>query len=277
MILSTLSTKTIEAIAEEARREYQICRLQNPDHPKPLLWYQLYIYKDREITYQLIRRAEEAGCSALVVTVDTPLLGRREADLRHQFALSSHLSLANFDRNIHELDTMKTAFKDYIKQQFDSSITWDNLQEVVQGRTHLPVLLKGIYTPEDAQLAIAHRVQGIIVSNHGGRQLDTTEATLEILPRVVKAVNASGGDSLLEIYVDGGIRRGSDIFKALALGARGVFIGRPVLWGLACEGDLGVEHILTILKEELSITMALCGCTSLSDLHPSLVVSSTHE
>lgn len=268
----------------EANKEYEKCRLKNPDHPRPLLWYQLYLYKDREISYRLIKRAERVGCSALVLTVDTPILGQRESDRRFKFSMPTHLKLGNFIEFNNPLFKTRMAFENYVHQNFDASMNWRDFEESIRPQTQLPILLKGIHTVEDARLAKSHRVQGIIVSNHGARQLDTVEATIDILPQIVQALNydtqsvsisnVNVASYSFEIYLDGGIRRGIDVLKALSLGARGVFIGRPILWGLACCGEAGVENVLEMLKDEFSNSMILCGCPSLSHINQNLVTTS---
>lgn len=279
----------MEDIAIEADKEYEKCRLNNRDHPRPILWYQLYMYKDREKSYQLIKRAEQIGCQALVITVDTPILGQRDADRRFRFALPPHLRLANFKiaDEIPSSSKNTLTFEHYFQQHFDASMTWKDLEESIRPRTRLPILLKGIHTLEDARLAMTHQVQGIIVSNHGARQLDTVEATFDMLSGIVRVLDdnrrpvsssavTSSLSSPFEIYIDGGIRRGTDVLKALALGVRGVFIGRPILWGLACRGEAGVEDVLTILRNELSNSMVLCGCPALDHIHRNLVIIPSH-
>ncbi len=240
MVASTFSTRSLEDIAQAA---------SGP------LWFQLYIYQSTlGIAEDLIRRAETAGYRAVVVTVDTPLLGKRERDIRNNFLLPPHVRTANFPF-VEKNGTLP----------IPSPLTWDMLDWLIS-LTSLPVLVKGILTAEDAVLAVEHGVAGIIVSNHGGRQLDTVLAGIEALPEVVEAVAGR-----CEIYVDGGIRRGTDILKALALGARAVLVGRPVLWGLAANGRAGVEHVLTLLREELNLSMMLTGRPTIASIDRSLV------
>lgn len=235
MVASTSSTRSLEEIATAA---------SGP------LWFQLYIH-DRAHTEQLIRRAEVAGYRALVVTVDSPRWGRKERSLRSGFSLPAHMRKANFG--------------DEYPDQVDASLTWDAI-DWLRTLTSLPIVLKGILTAEDAELALRHGVEGIAVSNHGGRQLDGAIASIEALPEVIAAV---GGRC--EVYVDGGMRRGTDILKALALGARAVLVGQPVLWGLAADGEAGVAHVFTLLRDELEHAMALAGCPSVSAITPSLL------
>ncbi|GHO50227.1 alpha-hydroxy acid oxidase [Ktedonospora formicarum] len=233
MTASSVSSRSLEEIAEAASTP---------------LWFQLYIYQDRSITINLLERARQTGYRAIVLTVDVPRLGNRERDLRNNF---KRLDSANFVVN----DVT----------QLRRSLTWKDITWL-RSLTPLPLLIKGILTAEDAIIALEHGVDGIIVSNHGGRQLDGAISGLEALPEIVEAVAGR-----CEIYVDGGIRRGTDVLKALALGARAVLVGRPILWGLTVKGQDGVNHILELLKSELELAMALCGCPTLNDITPSLV------
>jgi (S)-2-hydroxy-acid oxidase len=238
MILSTMSTTSMEDVAE-ASEEAQIdplslaAKMPSPQKTEPVRWYQLYVFKDREVTRQLVERAEAAGYKALVVTVDAPYLGRRRPDMRNEFKMPGYLRLANFehaDMRKRQLSTTKSnesALAIYFKEQIDPTLNWQDIAWL-RTITNLPIIAKGIMTEEDAKDAVAAGVSGIIVSNHGGRQLDGAPATIEVLEEVVKAVG-----NRVEVYMDGGVRRGSDVFKALALGARAVFVGRPALWGLA--------------------------------------------
>lgn len=234
-------------------------------------WFQLYVYKDRELTADLARRAERAGYKALAITVDTPVLGRREADVRNRFKLPNHLTMANFVKagGSHAEGT-KDGGKDsglaaYVASLIDRTLQWKDIQWL---RTvcNLPIVVKGVMTAEDALMALNCGVDGIWVSNHGARQLDTVASTIELLPDIVKAVNGR-----CEVYLDGGVCRGTDVFKALALGARAVFIGRPVLWGLAHSGEDGVYQVLELLKKELELALQLSGCTKLSEIQRSMV------
>lgn len=235
MVASTSSTRSLEEIAAAATGP---------------LWFQLYIH-DRERTERLVRRAADAGYRALVVTVDAPRWGRKERSMRSGFRLPSHLRKANFD--------------DEYPDQIDTSLTWDAL-DWLRSLSSLPIVLKGILTAEDTALAVEHGVDGIIVSNHGGRQLDGAIASIDALPEVVAA---AGGRC--EVYVDGGIRRGTDMLKALALGARATLIGRPALWGLAVAGDAGVQQVLDLLRGELEHAMVLAGCPSVGAIGRSLI------
>ncbi len=244
MIASTVATRSLEEIAQAA---------SGP------LWFQLYVFGRLEITEQLVRRAEAAGYRAIVLTVDLPALGNRERDRRNSVTIPpSPYQEANFIGI--EKDDLRLV-----------SLTWDSIAWL-RSITTLPVLLKGILTAEDAHLAIEHGVDGIIVSNHGGRQLDSAIPSIEALPEVIEAV---GGRC--EVYIDGGIRRGTDILKALALGARAVLIGRPVLWGLAVDGLDGVVHVLELLRHELELSMALAGRPTIANIDRSLVLMPTER
>jgi 4-hydroxymandelate oxidase len=238
MVASINSNKTLEDIA---------VRASGP------LWLQLYLAADLAVSEKLVRRAEDAGYRALVLTVDRPLFGRRERDLRNGFRLPPHLSAANFG---------DTATRDLAAQCI---ATWESLHWL-RGITRLPVLVKGILTAEDAELAVEHGVAGIVVSNHGGRQLDGVLAGIEALPEVVAAVAGR-----CEVYCDGGIRRGTDVLKALALGARAVLVGRPTIWGLAVGGADGVHNVLTLLHDELRLAMGLAGRLTVASVDRSLV------
>ena len=257
MTASTMSNRTLEEIAAAATGP---------------LWFQLYVYRERKVSEWLVRRAEAAGYRALVLTVDVPRLGRREADIRNGFGLPPHLSVANFAGTAMAdqpaLDSGVSGLAMYAHDMFDTSLTWEAL-DWLRSVTSLPVVVKGVLTGEDAALAVEHGAAAIIVSNHGGRQLDGAVAGIEALPEVVETVR--GRRERCEVYVDGGIRRGTDVLKALALGARAVLVGRPVLWGLAASGSNGVRHVLDILHTELELAMALAGRPTLDTIDRSLV------
>jgi 4-hydroxymandelate oxidase len=251
-ILSSLSNTAMESVFAEAAS------------PR---WFQLYIYKDRAITQELVKRAEAAGAEAIVLTVDAPGLGTRERDARNNFRLPDGLSV----ENLSPLGKGKfpqvtgSGLAAYVHANFKEDLGFDDLEWLCRV-TRLPVVVKGICRGDDARRAVEHGAKAIVVSNHGGRQLDTAPATCEMLPPVVDAV----GDRC-EIYVDGGIRRGSDVLKAIALGARAVLVGRPILWGLCFDGEQGALNILEILRRELDEAMLLCGCTTLNDIDRSLL------
>jgi 4-hydroxymandelate oxidase len=252
MVASTIATCTLESIAEAATGP---------------LWFQLYVYRDRSLALDLIRRAEAAGYRGLCLTVDAPRLGRRERDLVNRFTLPPRLTMANLASAGAQYARWgsRSSMFDYANSQLDPSLSWDAVSWL-RKQTKLPILLKGIVRRDDAIRAVERGVEAIIVSNHGGRQLDGEEATILALPDVVEAVAGRA-----EVYVDGGFRRGSDVLKALALGARGVLVGRPVLWGLAAGGAPGVTRVLELLRAELELAMALAGCPSLAAIDRSLV------
>ncbi|XP_063224291.1 uncharacterized protein LOC134532051 [Bacillus rossius redtenbacheri] len=254
-ILSTLSTSSVEEVAAAA-----------PDTTK---WFQLYIYKDRELTRQLVKRVEAAGFRALVLTVDAPVFGIRRSDVRNQFKLPPHLTLANFT-GLHATDVNESkggsGINEYVLSLFDPALCWDDVAWL-KSITKLPIVLKGILTAQDAVRGVDAGAAAIMVSNHGARQVDSTPATIEALPEVARAV---GGRA--EVYLDGGVRQGTDVFKALALGARMVFLGRPALWGLAHSGQRGVRSILDIVRWELETTFSLTGCNSVQSIRPCMVV-----
>jgi len=248
MILSTLSNTSIEEVLEAATEP---------------VWFQLYVYKDRGATRALIERAVAAGCSAIVLTADAQIWGRREADIRNRFQLPENLSVKNLmPAGKDKLPKLaaESGLAAYVASLFDQSLSWKDLDWLCS-QSNLPVLLKGILHPDDAKKSLDYGVAGIVVSNHGGRQLDTAPATIEVLQEIV---NAAGEN--VEILIDGGIRRGTDILKALALGAKAVGIGRPVLWGLASAGQKGVESVLDILRAELDVAMGLYGYCSVSEI-----------
>lgn len=253
MCCSTISSTSIEDIAAAATAP---------------LWFQLYVYRDRDVTRDLVARAEAAQCRAIVLTVDTPQLGRRERDMRGGFSLPAGIGIRNLER-YGTPDALKwtqsATFTDYVHNLLDAGLTWDAVTWL-RSITKLPVLIKGILTPEDAALAVDHGASGIVVSNHGGRQLDGVMATIDALPAIAARVAGR-----VPILMDGGVRRGTDVFKAVALGARAVLIGRPYLWGLAADGEAGVSRVLEMLEHELKLTMALAGCPSVSAITPAHV------
>jgi 4-hydroxymandelate oxidase len=233
-------------------------------------WFQVYIYQGRAYTEEIIRGAVDAGYVALMLTVDTPVLGRRERDIRNGFSLPPGLEIANAVTAgmgaVPEANEEASGLMRHFRGLHDPAltpkdITW--MREV----SGLPVVVKGIVRGDDAVRAVEHGASAIVVSNHGGRQLDTSVASARALPEVVAAV----GDRA-EVYVDGGIRRGTDVLKALALGARGVMLGRPPLWGLAVGGAAGAQHVLELLRDELDLAMALSGCRTVEEITRDLIV-----
>jgi len=247
MVVSTQSTRSLEEIAQAGLG------------PR---WFQLYIdsYHQAE---SLIRRAEAAGYGALVLTVDTPRRGRRERDMRNQ--LSRHLQAHAPPVGSGNISPLMENISNGEETSITDALTWEVLPWL-RSITKLPILLKGILTAEDARLSLENGAAGIIVSNHGGRQLDGVVASIEALPEVVEAVAGR-----CEVYVDGGVRRGADVLKALALGARAVLLGRPILWGLAVNGEFGVLHVFQLLRAEFELAMALVGCPTTKSITRSLV------
>lgn len=239
LTLSTVSTVSMEDVAAAV-----------PGAPR---WFQLYIQTDRGVTAELVTRAAAAGYEALVVTVDLPYPGRRLRDLRNNFTLPHHLMAANLGARPDETDE-GSGFLRFIGGAFDASLTMADLAWL-QGLSDLPLVVKGVLRGDDARDCMAEGAAAIVVSNHGGRQLDSAIATADALAEVVAAV----GDDV-EVYVDGGVRRGTDVVKALALGARATMVGRPVLWGLAVGGAKGAHAVLEDLRAELALALALCGC-----------------
>lgn len=253
MILSTLSNTPVEEVVKAT---------SGP------VWFQLYVFRDREITKELIRKAESAGVKAIVLTVDAPMLGQRENDKRNKFNLPHGLEIANlsFVSKSKLIVKNDSGLAGYVTENLDPSLNWKDI-DWLRSVTSLPIILKGIACKEDALLAVEHNIEGIVVSNHGGRQLDTCRATIDILPEISDAVNGR-----TEILMDGGIRRGTDILKAVALGAKAILTGRPVLWGLSYNGEYGVTDVLNIFNKELDLAMALCGCSDIKNITKDLIV-----
>ena len=245
LVLSAQSSRTLEDVAKAATGP---------------IWFQSYFFKDRGLTLEMARRAEAAGYSALCLTLDAKVKPKRERNMRNAYAGPPSPNYAHLDVGGSNwsfgLDG-PTATNDLR----DPASTWKDLDWLAT-QTHLPLVVKGIMAGEDGLLAADHGARGVIVSNHGCRYLDTTLATIEVLPEVVDAVAGRA-----EVYFDGGVRRGSDVFKALALGARAVLIGRPIFWGLAVNGEAGVRAVLDILRDELDVTMAMCGRTGVASVN----------
>ncbi|KAL9157140.1 hypothetical protein ABFS82_09G126100 [Erythranthe guttata] len=249
MVLSFMSTCTVEEVASSCNA---------------VRFLQLYVYKRREISAMMVKRAERNGYKAVILTVDTPRLGRREADIKNKMIAPQ---LKNFEGLISTqvVSDKGSNIEAFASASFDDSLCWEDIGWL-KSITSLPILLKGILTREDALRALEVGVSGIIVSNHGARQLDYSPATITVLEEVVVAVQGN-----IPVLFDGGVRRGSDIFKALALGAQAVMIGRPVIYGLAAKGDHGVKRVVDMLKDELESTMALAGCCNVKDISRSHV------
>ena len=287
--LSTLGTRSIEEVAAArasvttAAVRGQTAANQTATAASPL-WYQLYVWKDRGLSRELVQRAKAAGYQAIMVTVDTAVFGRRNRDVRRGFTLPPKIGLETFidgvrhprwtfDFVTHEPITFSAVsgrgdvdgstaitLSDYVNSQFDASLSWRDL-DWVRSESGLPIMLKGIQSVEDAVRARSEGVEAIALSNHGGRQFDGSPAPIELLPSVMDAV----GDGI-EVLVDGGVRRGSDVVKACALGARAVMFGRPYLYGLGAAGELGVEWVINYFTAGVKRTMALVGATDVASL-----------
>jgi isopentenyl diphosphate isomerase/L-lactate dehydrogenase-like FMN-dependent dehydrogenase len=243
MTLSTIASATPAEVARAA--------------PDARRWFQLYCFADEGVTRALVEQAVEHGYEALVLTVDAPRAGRRERDLRTAFQVPAEVSVPSVETALGRPASLTIA---EIFAMLDLTLTWRDLDRI-RGLSDLPLLVKGVLTEEDARLACDAGVAGIVVSNHGGRQLDSVPAAIDALPEVVEAV-----DGRVEVLVDGGVRRGTDVVKALARGARAVMVGRPVLWGLAVGGEDGVRHVLELLRDEVELALLLCGCPTPADV-----------
>jgi L-lactate dehydrogenase (cytochrome) len=272
--LSTLGTRSIEEVAAVATGP---------------LWYQLYVWKDRGLSRELVQRAKAAGYKSIMLTVDTPVFGRRERDVRRGFTLPPKIGLETFIDGIRhpkwtfdfvrnepitfsavagrsDVDGSRAiTLADYVNSQFDPTLSWKDLAWIRE-ESGLPIMLKGIQCVEDALVAAEMGVDAIALSNHGGRQYDGSPAPIALLPEVMQAV----GDRI-EVLVDGGVRRGSDVVKACALGARGVMLGRPYLYGLGAAGEPGVKWALDHITQGVTRTMALIGETSIANMSDGVV------
>ncbi len=220
-------------------------------------FFQLYCFRDEGVTRALMEEAVEAGYEAILLTVDAPRAGRRERDLRTGFAVPPEVTVPSLDA---ALGGERPVSIEEVFAQVDPSLGWQDVEDLA-GECSVPVLVKGVLTAEDAALAVEHGAAGVVVSNHGGRQLDCVAATADALPEVVDAVQGRGA-----VLVDGGIRRGTDVAVALALGADAVLAGRPALWGLAAGGEEGAAAVLQLLRDELELALALCGCRAPNEL-----------
>jgi len=271
MIVSSFSTCNLEDIARE--------------NPNAFLMFQLYIRDDIDLTKNMIKCAEKNGFKGIVLTVDTPQVGKRVSDKKNNFQLPKSLKIETLEvddsdsdsdddsdsdstiTNISDITVQSNTgpednLTDGLSRGMNTHLTWNVIKDLKK-LTSLPIILKGILTEEDAELAVQNGADAIIVSNHGGRQLDTVCTTLEALPEIAKVVNKR-----IPVYLDGGIRRGSDVFKAIALGADAVFVGRPAIWALSAMGADGVKKMMDILTEEFRLTMALAGCTKVEQISP---------
>jgi lactate 2-monooxygenase len=237
-------------------------------------WYQLYWSSDREIAASMVKRAEKAGYSSIIITLDTPMMGWREKDIEHSYLpfleakgignyLEDPVFLSKLERSPQE--DMRAAIMLWAQVFGNPTLTWKDL-EFIKAQTTLPILLKGILHPEDAKLALKHGLDGIIVSNHGGRQVDGAITAIEALPEIVDVINGQ-----VPVLMDSGIRRGSDIIKALALGAKAVLLGRPYMYGLALAGEDGVKQVIRNLLADFDLTMALSGKRSVEELNRDLL------
>jgi (S)-2-hydroxy-acid oxidase len=244
-ILSTMSNTPIEEITSPIGKR----------------WFQLYPFHDKAITSSLVKRAQTSGYDAIVVTVDLPIMGNRRADIINNFTLPAHLGAANLNEFFTSFSSKPgSAIKHFTDLSIDRSFNWEDVAWL-KSITSLPILLKGIMHTSDALLAVEHGVNGIIISNHGGRQLDTMPSTMEVLPAIKALLPAS-----TLVLIDSGFRTGLDIFKAIALGADGVLLGRPVIWALHQAGEMGINSLLQTIKLELESTMILSGFRTITEL-----------
>jgi isopentenyl diphosphate isomerase/L-lactate dehydrogenase-like FMN-dependent dehydrogenase len=242
MSLSTIATARPSEVAAGA--------------PAGRRFFQLYSFRDEAITRALMDEAIDSGFEAILLTVDAPVAGRRERDRRTGFAVPSDVRVPSLDAALGG----RTAFVAEVFDQVDDALDWQDLEELAS-ECSVPILVKGVLTAEDAELSLEHGAAGVVVSNHGGRQLDCVSATADALPEIVGAVEGRG-----TVIVDGGIRRGTDVAIALALGADAVLVGRPALWGLAAGGEDGARRVLEMLRDELALALTLCGCRSPDEL-----------
>lgn len=245
MGLSTASSYSIEEVAEVAAAP---------------LWFQLYFFHDRELTEILVRRAENSGYSAMMLTVDNLGANSREREHRYAYILDQERILKNFDG----IELPNLPNRGNFAESFEHALNWRDL-EWLRSITSMPLVVKGIQTAEDARLCVENGAEALVVSNHGGHALQGTEGSIDMLPAIADAA----GDRL-EVYLDGGVRKGADVLKALALGARAAFVGRPIFWGLSVGGEEGLAHCLEILRSELSVAMGLCGVTSVRQVDRSV-------
>lgn len=249
MVLSSGSTCTLEDVAKASTGP---------------IWFQQYVYRDRELSQRMAHRAQEAGYSALCLTLDSTVRAKRERNIRNDYASPTSPNYTGLALPEYAWSLSSDAPRG-VNGLISRAATWSEV-EWLAAHTPLPVLVKGIMTAEDARLCAEHGVKALIVSNHGARQLDTTFASIEVLPEIVEAV-----DGKAEVYLDGGIRRGTDVLKAIALGARAVLIGRPLFWGLAVNGEAGVRAVLEMLRDELEMAMGMCGRPTVQSVDRSLL------
>ena len=277
--LSTMSICSIEDVAEHTSRPF---------------WFQLYVMKDKGFVERLINRAKAAKCSALVITLDLQILGQRHKDIKNGLSSPPKPTLTNLINLAtkpywcwHMLHTKRRTFGNIVghasgvsdtsslsawtSQQFDPALSWDDVAWI-KDKWGGKIIIKGIMEPEDAHLAVKSGADALIVSNHGGRQLDGALPSIEALPAIVDAV----GKDNIEIYLDSGVRSGQDVIRSVAMGARGVFIGRPFLYGLGAMGETGVTQALEVIRNEADLTMAFCGLRNIKDVNKSILVPGTY-
>lgn len=277
--LSTMSICSIEDVAEHTSRPF---------------WFQLYVMKDKGFVERLINRAKAAKCSALVITLDLQILGQRHKDIKNGLSSPPKPTLTNLINLAtkpywcwHMLHTKRRTFGNIVghasgvsdtsslsawtSQQFDPALSWDDVAWI-KDKWGGKIIIKGIMEPEDAHLAVKSGADALIVSNHGGRQLDGALPSIEALPAIVDAV----GKDDIEIYLDSGVRSGQDVIRSVAMGARGVFIGRPFLYGLGALGEAGVTKALEVIRNEADLTMAFCGLRNIKDVNKSILVPGTY-
>jgi 4-hydroxymandelate oxidase len=250
MVLSSGSSYTLEDVAKAATGP---------------IWWQQYLYGDRGLTMELADRAKDAGYSALCITLDSTVQAKRERNIRNNYSSPPSPNYAHLELNEWQLWDVSSDAPRGVNALVDRKATWSDIEWLVE-RTSMPVVVKGVMTGEDGRRAAESGSRGIIVSNHGARQLDTTFASVEVVPEVVEAVEGRA-----EVYLDGGIRRGTDVLKALALGARAVLIGRPLFWGLAVDGEAGLQTVMGFLKDELAQSMGMCGRPTIDSIDTSLI------
>ncbi len=258
LVLSSGSSYTLEEVARVATGP---------------IWWQQYLYSDRGLTMELADRAKSAGYSVLCITLDSTVQAKRERNIRNNYSSPPSPNYAHLELTQWQRWDVSSDAPSGVNALIDRKATWSYI-EWLAGKTSMPVVVKGVMTGEDGRLAAEHGAKGLIVSNHGARQLDTTFASVEVLPEVVKAVEGRA-----EVYLDGGIRRGTDVLKALALGARAVLMGRPLFWGLAVDGEEGVKTVMGFLRDELAQAMGMCGRPTIDSIDTSLIgtVSPLHS
>lgn len=228
-------------------------------------WLQLYVNKDREITRKIVEHAEKRGCKGLFITVDAPQLGRREKDMRSKFS-DAGSNVQSGDGSVDRSQGAARAISSFI----DPALSWKDIPWF-KSITSMPIILKGVQCVEDVLRAVEAGVEGVVLSNHGGRQLETARSGIEVLAEVMPALRERGWEKRIEVFVDGGVRRATDIIKALCLGARGIGIGRPFLFAMSAYGLDGVDRAMQLLKEEMEMNMRLIGAARIEDLNPSLL------